>query len=291
MQRLDCSILLLACQFLTQLVDSRIGEKGIGGMTLLSRFCTIASAAALPLFAAACAGSGDATAPLSSVANTASNTSSYASEAPVGTRDGDLEVVASLPAPAATNNGRDELIAENDLLEVDVFQVDELDRTVRVDSNGRISLALIGTLDAKGKTIPQLESEIEAKYASNYLQNPEVSLFMKESAGQRVTVDGSVNKPGIYQVTSTTTLLQIIAEAGGFREIADEKKVYVFRQFGDRKLVANYSVADIRTGKKPDPRIFGGDVIVSFDSSAKVAARNLREALGLASSAALFGPL
>jgi polysaccharide export outer membrane protein len=259
-------------------------------MALFLRICTLASAAALPLLAAACAGT-DATAPLTSAANSPSNTSSYASEAPVGTRDGDLEVVATLPAPAATNNGRDELIAENDLLEVDVFQVDELDRTVRVDSNGRVSLALIGTLDAKGKTIPQLESEIEAKYASNYLQNPEVSLFMKESAGQRVTVDGSVNKPGIYQVSSTTTLLQIIAEAGGFREIADEKKVYVFRQYEGRKLVANYSVADIRTGKKPDPRIFGGDVIVSFDSSAKIAARNLREALGLASGAARFAPL
>ena len=219
------------------------------------------------------------------------NASSFASEAPVGTRDGDLEVVSALPAPAKTNNGRDELVAENDLLEVDVFQVDELDRTVRVDSNGRISLALIGALDAKGKTIPQLEAEIEAKYGSNYLQNPEVSVFMKESAGQRVTVDGSVNKPGIYPVTSTTTLLQIVAQAGGFKEIADEKKLFVFRQYGDRKLVANYSVAEIRTGKKADPRIFGGDVIVSFDSSAKIAARNLREALGLASSAAVFGPL
>jgi polysaccharide export outer membrane protein len=204
---------------------------------------------------------------------------------------GDLEIVPALPAPAQTNNGADEVIAENDLLEVDVFQVDDLDRTVRVDSKGRISLALIGAVDARGKTITALQSEIAARYRANYLQNPEVSVFMKESAGQRVTVDGSVIKPGIYAVSSTTTLLQVIAQAGGFQPIADEKKLYVFRQIGARKLVANYSVADIRAGKKSDPRIFGGDVIVSFDSSAKVAAKNLREALGIASSAAMLGPL
>lgn len=216
---------------------------------------------------------------------------SAAGEVPVGARDGDLEVVAALPPPAETNNGADELVAENDLIEVDVFQVDELDRTVRVDSKGQISLSLIGVVDARGKTIPQLEQEIEARYREKYLQNPDVSVFMKESAGQRVTIDGSVIKPGIYPVSSTSTLLQVIALAGGFREIADEKKLYVFRQYGERKLVANYSVADIRAGKKSDPRIFGGDVIVSFDSSAKVAARNLREALGLASSAVLMAPL
>lgn len=208
-----------------------------------------------------------------------------------GTAAGDLEVVQTLPPPAQTNNGADEILAENDLIEVDVFQVDELDRTVRVDSKGRISLALIGSLDARGKTIPALEAEIEAKYAARYLQNPEVSIFMKESAGQRVTVDGSVIKPGIYSVSSTTTLLQVIAQAGGFKEIADERKLYVFRSAGSRKLVANYSVADIRAGKKADPRIFGGDVIVSFDSNAKVAAQTLREALGIASSAARLGPL
>lgn len=207
-------------------------------------------------------------------------------EARPGARDGDLEIVSSLPPPPQTNNGQDELIAENDLLEVDVFQVDELDRTVRVDAGGRISLALIGAVDARGKTIAQLESEIETRYKANYLQNPEVSVFMKESAGQRITVDGSVMKPGIYPVASTSTLLQVVAQAGGLQDIADETKLYVFRDIGGRKLVANFSVKDIRAGKTADPRIFGGDVVVSFQSGAKVAARNLREALGIASGAA-----
>ena len=114
---------------------------------------------------------------------------------------------------------------------------------------------------------------------------------MKESAGQRVTVDGQVRKPGIYPVSSNATLLQVIAQAGGFQDIADESKLYVFREFGDKKLVANYNVSQIRTGKQQDPRIFGGDVIVSFASGTKIAARNLREALGIASSAVWIGAL
>lgn len=199
--------------------------------------------------------------------------------------DNDLRIVDQLPPPPNTNQGADELIAENDLLEIDVFQVDELDREVQVDSRGRISLALIGAVDAKGKTIPALEQEIERLYGARYLQNPEISVFMKESAGQRVTVDGAVRKPGIYPVSSTSTLLQVVALAGGFEEIADESKLYVYRDFDGNKLVANYDVKDIREGKRPDPRIYGGDVIVSFQSGAKIAARNLREALGIASRA------
>ena len=198
---------------------------------------------------------------------------------------GDLQIVDQLPPPPNTNQGADQLVAENDLLEVDVFQVDELDRQVKVDSRGQISLALIGSVEAKNKTIPELEEEIERLYGAKYLQNPEISVFMKESAGQRITVDGAVAKPGIYPVSSTSTLLQIIALAGGFTEIADESKLYVYRDFQDRKLVANFDVKQIREGKQRDPRIYGGDVIVSFDSGAKIAARNLREALGLATGA------
>ena len=211
--------------------------------------------------------------------------------APVGQKDGDLEVVSSLPAPPETNNGSDELVAENDLLEVDVFQVDDLDRTVRVDSNGKISLSLIGAVQAKGITLAALEKEIESRYAAQYLQNPEVSVFMKESSGLRVTVDGAVIKPGIYPVQSTSTLLQILALAGGFKDIADETKLYVFRQLGDKKLTANYNVKEIRAGKRQDPRIFGSDVIVAFDSGSKIAAKNLREALGIASSVVRLVPL
>jgi polysaccharide export outer membrane protein len=244
-------------------------------------------AAGLTLALAACAGSESSSSALSIDGE---RTSTSTNSRPLG-RDGDLDIVTALPAPPETNNGQDELVAENDLLEVDVFQVDDLDRTVRVDPKGNISLALIGSLPAKGRTLPQLEADIEARYGAKYLQNPEVSVFMKESAGQRITIDGAVIKPGLYPVSSTSSLLQALALAGGLKEIADESKLYVFRQIGKRKLAANFDVKQIRAGKQPDPRIFGGDVIVSFESGAKVAAKNLREALGIASSAVILAPL
>lgn len=249
-----------------------------GRFTTLSSFC--ASVVLLSLLTGGCTNT-ESTSALQASGSDYSTVSGGASEKEYG----DLKIVPSLPSPPDTNNGQNELVAENDLLEVDVFQVDELDKTVRVNPNGSIALPLIGELQAKGKTIPQLESDIEASYRTKYLQNPEVSVFMKESAGQKVTVDGAVNKPGIYSVSSTTTLLQVIALAGGFKEVADETKLYVYRDISGKKLVANFSVKDIRGGKKSDPRIYGGDVVVSFDSDAKVAAKNLREALGMASNA------
>ena len=204
----------------------------------------------------------------------------------VGSSSGNLRVVAVLPPPQNTRHGADQLISENDLLEVDVFQVDDLDRTVRVDSNGRITMPLIGAIQAAGKTIPAVEQELERIYGTKYLQSPEITVFMKESSGQRVTMDGQFIKPGIYPTSSGTSLVQAVAQAGGFTALADESKVYVFRQIGKTKLVANYSITDIRNGKKPDPRIFGGDIVVAFTSSSKVAINNLKSALGLASSAA-----
>lgn len=203
----------------------------------------------------------------------------------------DLQLVPNLPPPQNTNQGIDELIAVNDLLEIDVFQVDDLDRTVRVDPSGNISMSLIGRVVAAGRTIPDLESEIERLYGINYLQKPEVTVFMKESSGKRITIDGEVRKPGIYPTSSTSTLLEIIAVAGGFTPLADDKKLYVYREFGNKKLVANFNVKEIRAGKLRDPRIFGGDVIVSFTSDAKVAAQNLKEALGIAGRAAFIGAL
>jgi len=208
-----------------------------------------------------------------------------------GSAAGDLQVVNRLPPPPNTREGKDQLIALNDLLEIDVFQVDSLDKTVRVDSTGRISLPLIGGVAAAGMTLDGLEKELERKYGANYLQSPDISVFLKESTGSSVTVDGQVLKPGVYPVSTGSSLLQVIALAGGFNPIADETKLYVYRQFNDKKLVANYSVKSIREGKLHDPKIYGGDVIVSFSSSSKVAAKNLREALGIAASATRVAPL
>ncbi|MER8758345.1 polysaccharide biosynthesis/export family protein [Mesorhizobium sp. M0701] len=199
---------------------------------------------------------------------------------------GALRVVKELPAPQNTQNGSEQPLSPNDVLEVSVFQVDNLNRTVQVDSGGQISLPLIGTVTAAGKTVRQLEQEIETTYGAKYLQSPDVTIFVKESIGQRITVDGEVNKAGIYPVSSNSSLLDAIALAGNFSPIGDAKKVFIYRNIGANTLVANYNVEAVRAGKARNPRIYGGDKIVVFASSSKIAVNNLKDALGIASSAA-----
>ncbi|MER8504121.1 polysaccharide biosynthesis/export family protein [Mesorhizobium sp. M0204] len=199
---------------------------------------------------------------------------------------GALQVVKDLPAPQNTQNGSEQPLSPNDVLEVNVFQVDNLSRTVQVDAGGQISLPLIGTITAAGKTVRQLEQEIETAYGAKYLQSPDVTIFVKESIGQRITVDGEVNKAGIYPVSSNSSLLDAIALAGNFTPIGDATKVFVYRNIGPNTLVANYNVEAIRAGKVRNPRIYGGDKVVVFTSKSKIAVSNLKDALGIASSAA-----
>ena len=112
-----------------------------------------------------------------------------------------------------------------------------------------------------------------------------VSSLALLAANPRAEADGEVAKAGLYPVTANATLLDVIAMAGGFRSIADQNKVYVFREIGGRKLVANYSVAEIRSGRLGNPRIYGGDVVMVFTSQSRVAMNNLKEALGMAANA------
>ena len=198
---------------------------------------------------------------------------------------GDLQVVQFLPPPASAGSGNDALISADDVLDIDVFQVDDLDRTVRVESNCTISLPLVGEVKAAGLTLSQLERSLKARYGQNYLPSPEISVFMKESAGQKVTMEGQFLKPGIYPTNSRSSLLQTVSQAGGLTQLADEDKIFVYRTYPEGKKVANYSIANIRKGAVRDPRIYGSDVVVAFTSGAKVARQNLKEALGLAVSA------
>ncbi len=208
-----------------------------------------------------------------------------------GASEGNIRVVSELPPPPQLASGGGQPIAENDVVEIDLFQVDDLDRTVQVDSRGMIALPLIGEVQAAGKTVRELEGEIRDRYGARYLQSPQVSVFVKESFGQRVTVDGEVRKAGIYPTSSTTSLIDVLAQAGGLSDIADASKVYVFRDMGNERLVANYDAKAIRNGKRSDPRIYGGDVVVVFSSGSRVAMRNLREVLGIARSAAIIAPM
>jgi polysaccharide export outer membrane protein len=108
------------------------------------------------------------------------------------------------------------LIGAGDLLEVNVFDLEEMNRKVRVAASGYVQLPLIGAVKAAGRSESDLSAEIAKRLSKNYLQNPQVDVFVEEYKSQQVAVTGSVAKPGLYPLTRDRyTILDMISEAGG----------------------------------------------------------------------------
>lgn len=183
-------------------------------------------------------------------------------------------------ASGAYQGASDYRIGAQDLLAISVFGVQELNKDVRVNSNGQISLPLIGGVMAGGRTIPELEAELAKKYSDGYLQRPQVTVFVKEFTSQRVTLEGAVAKPGIYPITGKTTLLQAIAVAGGIDDkVADLGGIVLMRQINGKRMAAAYDLREVRKGVIEDPVIYGDDIIVVEQSASKTALRRFIEAL------------
>lgn len=158
---------------------------------------------------------------------------------------------------------KDYKVGPNDLLDIEVLDLENSKRTVRVNAAGAITLPLIGAVVVAGLTAQQIENHLATKYSEKYLQNPQVSVFIKEFTTERITIDGAVVKPGIYPLTGQITLLRALALAGGFGPIAESSEVMLFRvnEKGERQ-VATFDVDKIRSGKSDDPVIKGDDLIV-----------------------------
>ena len=180
----------------------------------------------------------------------------------------------------AYQGATDYRIGAQDLLAISVFGVQDLNKEVRVNSNGQISLPLIGAVMAGGRTIPELEGELARKYSDGYLQKPQVSVFVKEFTSQRVTLEGAIAKPGIYPITGKTTLLQAIALAGGIDDkTADLGGIVLMRQVDGKRMAAAYDLRQVRKGVVDDPLIYGDDIIVIEQSASKTALRRFIESV------------
>ena len=192
-----------------------------------------------------------------------------------------LLLAASLAASAAQETFSSEYrIGPQDLLEISVFGVNELNRQARVNSNGQITLPLIGGVMAGGKTIPELEEELGRKYSEGYLQKPQVSVFVKEYTSQRVTLEGALDKPGIYALTGKTSLLQAVALAGGLDDLADPRAVVVFRNVDGKRMGAAFDLVAVRRGEMVDPQVYGDDIIVVERSGSRTVVREFLDKLG-----------
>jgi|GEM_PF-242072 polysaccharide biosynthesis/export protein len=186
----------------------------------------------------------------------------------------DSSAVSSLPEPDniradANFSQSDYRISPNDVLDINVYQFEKLSRTVQVDGAGRVSLPLIGGVTAAGRTVRELEADITQRFGARYLQSPQVSVFVKESVGRQITVDGSVKKPGVYTLKGRTTLLQALAMAEGLSEVGDTGSVTVIRKSNQQQVSARYDLSSIRSGGDSDPLVYGGDTIVVDESIAR----------------------
>jgi len=198
-------------------------------------------------------------------------------------------VPAAAPSLAPSQPGqatslKDYRIGPEDLLEIQVFGVDQLTRNVRVNGRGMVSLPLIGNLEVGGLTAQQAESLIVKRLGESYLQDPQVSLFIKEYTSQRVIIEGAVNKPGVYPLRGPTTLLQSLAIAGGQGSLSDMAEVMLFRtDSGGNRQTLVYDVDKIRAGALADPVVINEDMIVVKRSPGRILFRDsiLRDVVDL----------
>lgn len=192
---------------------------------------------------------------------------------------GDFGEDLPIPDSTVSISPADLRIGPMDRIQVEVFGVPDLDGVYQVDFAGDVKMPLIGTIATNGKTAGELAFDLQERYAESYLQDPDVNVTILESIGRRVTVDGSVNRPGIYDIQGNMTLLQAVTLAGGPGDGANPRKVVIFRQISGERHAAAFNLLDIRNGVKEDPRVYGNDVIVMDGSEARESYQELLRAL------------
>jgi polysaccharide biosynthesis/export protein len=121
------------------------------------------------------------------------------------------------------------VIGANDVLAINVWKEPDVSRSVPVRSDGKISLPLAGEVQAAGLTPLKLEQDIAGKL-QNFISEPEVTVIVQQINSQKFNILGMVSKPGSYSLSNSSTVLDAIAVAGGFRDFAKQKAIYVLRQ-------------------------------------------------------------
>lgn len=121
-----------------------------------------------------------------------------------------------------TNSGLLYRLGPGDLLELSVFRVEDLNRKVRVNGQGEIELPLLGVVDVGGLTLSKAQTLIAQKLQADYLQNPQVVLYIQEYRSQEITVMGAVQKPDVYTVKKTRSIFEMLSLAGGLSKTAGD---------------------------------------------------------------------
>jgi polysaccharide biosynthesis/export protein len=168
------------------------------------------------------------------------------------------------PAPGIATDDATYVIGVDDILSINVWKEPEISRVVPVRSDGKISLALVGEVSAGGKTPKDLKAEIAEKLKS-YISEPEVTVVVQEMRSKKFNIIGMVARPGSFPLNGSMTVLDSVAVAGGFRDFAKKKAIYVLRKKTDGtedRLPFNYN--DVIKGKnsQQNVKLMPGDTVV-----------------------------
>ncbi len=153
------------------------------------------------------------------------------------------------------NTGESYIIGDDDVLSISVWKEPDLSKQIPVRSDGKISLPLMGEVQAAGQTPSQLEQEITAKLRS-YITDPQVTVIVQQINSQKFNILGQVMKPGSYPITAGATIVDAIATAGGFKDFAKKKSIYVLRQTpGGKQLRIAFNYEAFIKGKDTSKNI------------------------------------
>ena len=141
------------------------------------------------------------------------------------------------------------------MLGINVWKEQELTVTIPVRSDGKISVPLIGEVQASGRTPVQLKDDISARLRA-FISVPDVTVTVLQMNSQTFNILGRVSRPGSYSLSATTTVLDAIAAAGGFLDFAKQKSIYILRRNakGDMTRIA-FNYKDVIQGKHPEENV------------------------------------
>jgi polysaccharide export outer membrane protein len=179
------------------------------------------------------------------------------SETPVPTTASPAASQPALNVEATAAKAHDDsfVIGNDDVLAINVWKEPDVSRSIPVRSDGKISLPLVGEVQATGRTPLKLEQEIAARL-KNFIAEPEVTVIVQQINSQKFNILGMVSKPGSFPISNSATVLDAIALAGGFRDFAKQKAIYILRQNADgtqTRLPFNYK--EVVKGKNPAQNI------------------------------------
>jgi len=163
----------------------------------------------------------------------------------------------------AAKVGKDYIIGADDVLDVNVWKEQELTRTLQVRPDGKISMPLLGDVQAAGMTPGQLAQNVSERL-KKFLTAPQVTVILTQINSQRVYVIGEVTRPGAYPVLPGMTVLQAISSAGGLTQFANSKKIFVMRNENHIQTKYPFSYKEVLDGRKAEENLAvkAGDTIV-----------------------------